>query len=378
MPSANASPAPLKLLLVGLGRVGLKHLKAYRNNRADYRLVGLVDADPARAARLWAEARMPGALPPVYASLDGLPEDLQADVAAVCTPSGSHYALARALLLRGLHCLIEKPMTLDLAEADELIALAEARGLKLALGHIYRFFPLVDLIREDVAAGAYGRVLSGSVHVLWGHDQSYYDAAAWRGSWAQDGGVLMNQCVHALDLMAWLMNAPIRRAQASIARLSHRMEAEDYVLATFTLEGGSLLQLTGTTCTSPARQRAEFALLCEHAEILCGLHKKRPYCKIYDRAGRSVTRRLARRMLRRLRDQGLLRSLRRLLSPHSLIYADFARAIREGGAARADGAAGRQALAAVLAAYASCRAGGRQIPLEGLDFKLEAMQGYFG
>lgn len=367
----------LRLLLLGLGRVGLKHIKAVVHNQEKFRIVAIVDNNPRRAAELWQQSVAKTTMPPIYESVDALPAGLDLDVAAICTPSGTHYELAKELMARNLHCFVEKPLTLDYLEALELKAIAEASNLKLALGYIYRFFPLVGLIQNEVAAGKFGRVLSGSVGVYWGHDQAYYDSASWRGTWAQDGGVLMNQCVHALDLMTWLMNDTIVSAQATIARQKQRMEAEDFALVNYGLKNGSFLQLTGTTNASPKRQRAEFSLICEKMELHCGIHKGKPFYKMFDHEGKKVSSSYLRKFLMQMLHQGFFKRLRELRNPHSGIYRDFYEAITQNRKPLAAADAGCDSLAAILCAYASASRDGRMTACPQTYFKLSDMQNYF-
>ncbi len=373
----SAKKIPYQLLIVGLGRVGLKHLQAVKDNKTLFNVAALVDTNAGKASEVWKKASMHQAFPPLYSSLDQLPGDLKIDVAAICTPSGTHFALAKTLIEKGIHCLIEKPMTLDYREACQLKLLAEEHQVKIALGYIYRFFPLVDVIQEEVAQGKYGRVLSGAVEVYWGHDQAYYDASPWRGTWAQDGGVLMNQCVHALDLMNWIMGARISSAQAMIAQQTHFMEAEDFGLVNYHLENDSFLHLTGTTTASKHRQRAEFSLICEKVELRCGLHKKKPYYKLYNENGRNISWIYIRKMLKSMWQRGFTQGLKELLNPHSGIYRDWADAISNNRDPRAGVDAGINSLAAILCAYASARAEGlvKACPQE--QFKLADMQNYF-
>lgn len=372
---SNQTP-PYKLLLVGLGRVGLKHLKAIKHNKDLFELVAIVDTQIERAAGVWREAKMGSVMPPVFTSVDALPVELKLDVAAICTPSGTHFPIAKDLLNKKIHCLIEKPLTLNYQEAVELKNLADKQEVKIALGYIYRFAPIVDLIQADVAEGKFGSVLSASVHVCWGHDQAYYDAAQWRGTWEQDGGVLMNQCIHALDLMTWLMNGKIITAQATIARQTHDMEAEDFGLVNYHLDNDTYLQLTGTTTTSKFRQRAEFTLLCEKAELRCGIHKKKPYFSLYDSYGKKFPGYLKQTIKNMLR-QGFIRSLKAYINPHSGIYRDFANAIAQNRPARASAEAGCSSLAAILAAYASAKNSGAVSACPPEAFELKDMKNFF-
>jgi UDP-N-acetyl-2-amino-2-deoxyglucuronate dehydrogenase len=195
--------------------------------------------------------------------------------------------------------------------------------------------------------------LYGDVTVRWGHGQDYYDQAAWRGTWAQDGGALMNQSIHAMDLMTWLLGSPVREVSGWIGQLAHRMEAEDFGLAILSLENGGVCQVEGTTCTDPGRQEAAFTIIGTEGEIRCGILKGKPNVRILDRQGHDLTWRYLRRFVGQQWRQGSLRSLLQLKNPHSGLYRDMIRAIREKRAPLADGMSGRQAIELVLAIYQS-------------------------
>jgi predicted dehydrogenase len=370
---------PLHCAIVGCGKVALKHLKAIKYPRADLFLAGLVDTRPDAARTLLRQAGYSGtdaACIPVYETLDELFKREKADLVAITTPSGSHYGLAKAALQAGAHVFIEKPLTLSLQEADELIALAADKGLQITVGHIYRFFPMVRAIEEDLRKGRFGRVLYGDVKVRWGHDQAYYDAAAWRGTWAQDGGALMNQSIHALDLMTWLLGGSVIEVSGWIDRQMHQIEAEDLGLAMLKLDNGAYCLLEGTTNTDPRHPEASFTIECSAGEIRAGLRDGKPVIRITDRRGRRLTGRYLRRFLKETWQQGGIKGFLQLKNPHSAIYGDLVRAIRDKRSPLADGLSGRQAVAAVLAIYASASLKRTvRLPLD--DFALSEMEGFF-
>ncbi len=365
----------LRCAIVGCGKVAAKHLKAIRHLDKTLRLAGLVDTRPEAARSLLAQAGIREPVP-VFAALDLLLEAEKPDLVAITTPSGTHYRLARQALLAGAHVLVEKPLTLSLDEADDLLALAAERRLQIAVGHIYRFFPLVQDLAADLAAGKLGRVLYGSVAVRWGHDQAYYDAASWRGTWEQDGGALMNQSIHALDLMMFLLGGKVVAATGQIGQLAHRMEAEDFGLATLKLDNGTYCLLEGTTATDPKRPEASFTVFADNGEVRAGLYAGKPYVRVRDRAGHDLTGRYWRRFLWQTWRKGGLRALARLGNPHSGIYADLARAIRTSRPPLADGKSGRDAVAAVLAIYSAAKSGQTARSPQDAD-PLESMRGFF-
>lgn len=124
---------------------------------------------------------------------------------AVATESGLHAQVGLDVLRAGSNVIIEKPLALSLADARALIAEADARGLKLCACHQNRFNKSIQKIRSAVEEKRFGRMLHGTVHVRWNRGEEYYRQAPWRGTWAMDGGALMNQCIHSIDLLRWML-----------------------------------------------------------------------------------------------------------------------------------------------------------------------------
>jgi UDP-N-acetyl-2-amino-2-deoxyglucuronate dehydrogenase len=371
---------PIKYALIGCGKVAVKHFKAalFQQRLGRIRLIALVDANPEAAERLCRGCGFAGSKDagiPFYDDIEQMLTEQAPELVAITTPSGSHFAVASAAIAAGAHVLVEKPLTLSLNEADQLLVEAHNHNVRIAVGHIYRFFPLMQMLQADLRQGRFGRVLYGDVKVRWGHDQAYYDQAAWRGTWAQDGGALMNQSIHALDLMTWLMGSEAVEVSGWISRLSHRMEAEDFGLAMLRLADGSFCQLEGTTCTDPRRQEASFTVICSEGELRCGLCCGKPFIKIRDRRGNNLTGRYLRRyLLEKLRDGGLA-ALLQLKNPHSGLYDNLVRAIRAGEQPLADGTSGREAVELVLAIYESARTN-RPVTLPLRDFAILDMAGF--
>ena len=197
-----------------------------------------------------------------------------------------------------------------------------------------------------------------------------------RSTWAQDGGALMNQSIHAFDLMTWLLGSPVNEVSGWIAQKTHRMEAEDYGMAMLRLANGSYCQIEGTTCTDPKRQEATFYILGSEGEIRGGLMAGKPVIQVRDRQGHDLTGRYLRRFLVEKLREGGLPALLQLKNPHSGLYGDFIRAIRDDRQPLADGESGRAAVELVLAIYQSARTN-RPVLLPVRDFTLADMKGYF-
>lgn len=345
--------------IIGCGVVARKHIRAAFHNRGDVELVALSDLNNDAMKTLVAGSKFSskekGRIV-LYNDYIRMLEEQTPDIVAITTPSGTHYAIGMEAVSRGISILLEKPMTLVPDEAHALNEAAAAKGVKIALGHIYRYFPLVEILARDIAAGRFGRVLYGDVKVLWGHGQEYYDKAAWRGTWAQDGGVLMNQSIHALDLMNYLMGAKPVEAVSMLAKQCHRMEAEDLGMGILKMDNGSYCTVAGTTNSDPSAPEASFYVLCTGGCLSAGIRSGKPFFNIVQKADGSG--KLKKRNLRYLcqflgetyANYGL-KWIPRLGKPHSWILRDLCDSIRSDTTPRADGLSGESSLQSVIGLY---------------------------
>jgi predicted dehydrogenase len=191
---------------------------------------------------------------PCEAGYDALLSRDDVDVVCICTPSGLHAPQALAAARAGKHVLVEKPMALTLPDADAMIAACRERGVLLAVALQRRTEPAFIAVRDAVRQGALGRLTLGSVIVPYLRTQSYYASAAWRGTWELDGGgALMNQGIHLVDLLLWLMGevGDVEGVQARAATLAHDIPVEDVVAATLRFAGGALGSVVATTAAAP-------------------------------------------------------------------------------------------------------------------------------
>lgn len=339
------------IALVGAGVVAARHRKAidYLQKKKRASLLAVVDSNEAAAAAFLGSKTIP-----VYTSLEALLETTTPDLVAITTPSGSHFALGKMALEKGCHVLIEKPMTMAVSEANELLALAREKERIISVGHIYRYVPISDAIHEMATDGRLGRCLYGTVQVRWGHDQAYYDKAAWRGTYADDGGVLLNQAVHAIDLMQWLINREALEAQAIVATQHHEMEAEDLALGVVRFRDNVYLQVEATTNSDPAIPEAAFTLFFAKGEMRVVLYAGK-LTVVARRYGEKVNTKILSQAVRsKIRKHGL-GIIKHLGNPHTFLYLDTVRAMDTGTPAIADGQSGKAALATVLALYRSAK-----------------------
>jgi UDP-N-acetyl-2-amino-2-deoxyglucuronate dehydrogenase len=177
-------------------------------------------------------------------------EDL--DLISICTESGKHAQIALDCMDYDVNLIIEKPIALSLEDADAMIEKAEQRNLVLCSCHQNRFNKSIAKIREAIDNQRFGKLLHGAAHIRWNRGKQYYDQAPWRGTWAQDGGALMNQCIHNIDLLRWMMGDEIDEVFAYTDQLEHDyLEAEDLGLAVVKFKNGSYGLIEGTTNVYP-------------------------------------------------------------------------------------------------------------------------------
>ena len=216
------------------------------------RLVAVTDVAPENA-RVFAEAHGCAAEPDLSALLAR--QDI--DVVSVCVPSGLHAEVGTQAATAGKHLIIEKPIDTTLAAADRLISAARAAGVAMTVMSQHRFDPGLAELRRLLDAGALGRLVLGEASTKWYRSQAYYDSAAWRGTWALDGGSLMNQGIHYVDLLLWAMG-PAAEVTALTATQAHEVEVEDVALALLRFCSGAVGSIVASTAVFPGfAQRLE-------------------------------------------------------------------------------------------------------------------------
>jgi len=237
----------LSFALVGCGSIAPTHASALAALHGDgARLVSCADAVPERAEAL---ARQFGLQARSFEDVLG---DPAIDAVTLCVPSGLHAALGVRSLRAGKHVVVEKPMDVSLSACDSLLAASRESGRVLAVISQHRFDSASRAVKDALDAGALGRLVYAEARVPWYRTQEYYDAGEWRGTWGLDGGgALMNQGIHTADLLRWLAG-PVESVYAQARTLAHaRIEVEDVVAATLTLENGAVATLTASTALYP-------------------------------------------------------------------------------------------------------------------------------
>jgi UDP-N-acetyl-2-amino-2-deoxyglucuronate dehydrogenase len=251
--------------VIGCGRIANRHLDLLGSGQIEgAALVAMCDNVPARLAAAHQRYNVAA-----YDDLNDLLADPAVDVVAILTPSGMHAEHAIAAASAGKHVVVEKPMALRLEDADRMIAACDRARVKLFVVKQNRLNVPVTKAREALEAGRFGRIVLGTVRVRWRRDQSYYNQDSWRGTWAQDGGVLSNQASHHIDLLEWFLGDVVS-VHARASRTLVDIEAEDTAIATIQFANGALGVIEATNAARPRDLEGSLSVLGEGGTVVIG------------------------------------------------------------------------------------------------------------
>ena len=256
----------LRFALIGCGNIARKHAHVLSQYMDEAEIGAFVDVDLRRAQEY---SDKYGA--PAFSSAKDMMRalDNRIDVFSVLTPSGAHCANVLDLVEYGRPLVVEKPLALRLEDADRMIEACDAHGVRLFVVHQNRYNPPIVKAREALEQGRFGKLVLGTVRLRWTRDQAYYDSEGWRGTWAHDGGVFMNQAVHHIDMLSWFMgNAETVRSMAATRLV--KIEAEDTGVAVIRYNSGALGVLEATTATRPKDLEGSISILGEKGSVVIG------------------------------------------------------------------------------------------------------------
>ena len=332
----------MKYALIGCGRISPNHLKAAKDNGLE--IAALCDLLPEKMAEKAAKFGLEEV--PRYTDYREMLAKVKPELTAIATESGRHAAIALDCIAAGSHVIIEKPIALRLSDAQAVIDAGKAAGVLVCANHQNRFNKSVQYIRQALEAGRFGKLSHGSANIRWNRGESYYGSGTWRGTWAQDGGCLMNQCIHNIDLLRWMMGDEVEEVTAYTDRLFHDyLEAEDLGLAMVKFRNGAYGMIEGTVNVFEKNLEETLYLFGEK-----GMAKA---------AGVSDNIIEEWRFADGLDDPEEVKKRFSENPPnvygygHAPLYADMIDAIRTGRPPMVDGEAGKRALELVLAIYKS-------------------------
>jgi UDP-N-acetyl-2-amino-2-deoxyglucuronate dehydrogenase len=237
----------MRFAIIGAGVIGRTHAACIRELGPRATLTLVVDEIPDRARELATAHNADHATSARAAFTRG-----DVDAVAICTPSGRHAEFAVAALEAGRHVLVEKPIDVTMPAARRVADAAARASTTITVISQHRFDPSSQLVHQAVRDGRLGRITSGVASIAWWRSQDYYDSGDWRGSWALDGGgALMNQGIHTVDLLLWMLGEPVE-VHAWAACLAHqRIEVEDTTVAAVRFASGALGVIHSTTAAYP-------------------------------------------------------------------------------------------------------------------------------
>lgn len=357
----------MKYALIGCGRIAVNHIKAVQNNKLE--LIAVCDIVPEHMEELLKHSAMAEDKGiHRYTDYKEMLAKEQPELTAIATESGKHAEIALECINYGVHTIIEKPIAMSIADAEKIIQRAQEKNVKVAACHQNRFNLAVQETRKALEAGRFGKLSHGSIHVRWNRNKGYYDQAKWRGTWKQDGGALMNQCIHGIDLLRWMMGNEIEEVYGQTRQQFHRyLEAEDVGLAVVKFKNGAIATIEGTTNVYPQNLEETLYLFGEKGTVKIG-GKSTNNIDVWEFADGE-------------KEDDRNKQLQEVTSNvygngHTSLYADVIDAIEKDRRPYVDAVAGKNALELVLAIYKSQKEGKPvKLPLE--EFGTADMTGEF-
>lgn len=264
----------LKFAIIGCGRISYKHVEALVKNIEESELVATCDVVLEKAEAKRTEYIEKTGLSKdsvrVYTDYKEMLEKEDIDVVTIATESGYHAEIAIYSMKKGASAVVEKPMAMSIDDANEMIKVAKENNVKLAVCHQNRFNKPVQRLREAIEANKFGKIINGTARILWNRNMGYYEQAPWRGTWALDGGTLMNQCIHNIDLLQWMMGGEIERVYAECDTYLRDIEAEDFGAIIIRFTNGAIGIVEGSACVYPKNLEETLSIFGENGAVSIG------------------------------------------------------------------------------------------------------------
>lgn len=345
-------PAPIRdrkvrFAVVGCGRISANHFEALRRHGERAELVAVCDVNRSALDDAAGQTGAPG-----FETLDELLSGSNPDVVVLATPSGLHPEQAIQIAHSGRHVMTEKPMATRWADGKRMVAACDAAGVRLFVVKQNRRNATLQLLKRAVEKGRFGRIYLATINVFWSRPQSYYESAAWRGTWEFDGGAFMNQASHYVDLLDWLIG-PVESVQAYTGTLARNIEVEDTGVMAVRWRSGALGSVNVTMLTYPKNLEGSITILGEKGTVRVG--------------GVAVNAIQHWEFAEPDADDEQIRTASYETTSvygfgHPLYYDNVIRVLRGEAEAETDGREGLRSLEVLIACYLSAR-DGRRVPL---------------
>lgn len=338
----------MRYALIGCGRISTNHIKAAINNHLV--ITAVCDVMPDKMESLLERHNLnQESTIGRYTDYKKMIRETHPELISIATESGFHAEIALYCIDKGIHVIIEKPIAMSMQDADEIVRRSEEKGVKVSACHQNRFNIAVQELRAALDQGRFGRLSHGSIHVRWNRNKDYYKQASWRGTWSQDGGALMNQCIHGIDLLRWIFGGEIEEVYGQTRKQFHSyLEAEDVGMAVVKFKSGAIATIEGTTNVYPQNLEETLYVFGENGTVKLG-GTSTNNIDIWNFADESEADQ---------RNKGLEEATSNVYgNGHTSLFADVIEAIRADRKPYVDALAGRDALELVLAIYKSQKEG---------------------
>ena len=338
----------MKYALIGCGRISTNHIKAAQNN--EFEIVAVCDVLQEKMDQLLEKHCLSeNKSIQRYTDYKTMLDEKRPDLVSIATESGLHAQIALYCIEAGINVIIEKPMAMSIEDANEIIALSKEKNVKVSACHQNRFNLAVQELISALDAGRFGKLSHGSIHVRWNRGCEYYEQAPWRGTWAQDGGALMNQCIHGIDLLRWIFGNDIEEIYGATRQQFHNyIEAEDVGMAVIKFANGAIATIEGTTNVYPQNLEETLYVFGEKGTVKIGGTSTNNIDEWVFADATEEDKHI----------KGMMEQTSNVYgNGHTLLFADVAEAIRNDRQPYVDVIAGKNALEVVLAIYKSQREG---------------------
>lgn len=357
----------MNFALIGCGRIATNHITAVINNGLS--LVAVCDVIPGNMENLLGKHALDRE-PSIkrYADYKTMIAENDLDLISITTESGSHAEIALYCIDQGINLIIEKPMAMSIFDADAIIKATAEKGVVVSACHQNRFNMAVQKLKNAIETGRFGKLSHGSIHVRWNRNAGYYTQAPWRGTWSQDGGALMNQCIHGIDLLRWMMGDEIEEVYGVTRQQFHSfLEAEDLGMALVKFKNGAIATIEGTTNVFPQNLEETLYIFGEKGTVKLGGESTNAI-DVWDFADKDDAD---------VKNKGFAEVTNNVYgNGHTSLYADVVDAIKNDRPPYVDAVAGKAALELVLAVYKSQKED-RPVKLPLADFSSVDMIGVF-
>lgn len=357
----------MKYALIGCGRIAVNHMKAALNNELE--IVAVCDVLPEKTEEILVKYDLQdNKLIKRYTDYKEMIEKEEIELASIATESGIHAEIALYCIGKGVNLIIEKPMAMSIEDADKIINLSQEKNVKVSACHQNRFNLAIQELRKAIETGRFGKLSHGSIHVRWNRNQVYYDQASWRGTWEQDGGALMNQCIHGIDLLRWMMGDEIEEIYGATRQQFHNyLEAEDVGMAVVKFKNGAIGTIEGTTNVYPKNLEETLYIFGETGTVKIG-GTSTNNIDVWDFADETEDDQ---------KNKGLAEQTSNVYgNGHTSLFADVIDAVKNDRKPYVDAVAGRNALEVVLSIYKSQKTG-KSVKLPLGNFASTEMVGQF-